>query len=321
MRATLAQYTNDIVAAAAKAGRDVAYTDVTPRDDRWTGLFDMWTSIGHSVDSDQVSTVDSCNYNDTDENWPLVDGYGSLVAAHFADLPVELNCAAERIDWGGPGIRVTTPKGVIEAARVIVTVSTGVLAADAIDFEPGLPDWKRSAIEGLPLGSHNRVGFAFDRDVFGPGQRGGFVVYSDTPETVAFQIRPFDRDHAVGLFGGRFSDWLEHQGPDAMAGYALDKLKGVYGNDIGKHIVKTTCSAWGSDPFVRGAYSSALPGRAGARKDLAATVNGKLFFAGEATSPEFFATCHGAYISGIAAAREVAASLGAPASETRRGVA
>ena len=301
------------IAAAAEAGRDVAYTDVTPREDRWTGLFDMWTSLGHSVDSDQASTVDSCDYNDTAENWPLVDGYGSLVAAHFANVPVELNCPAERVDWGGGEIKVTTPKGMIEAARVMVTVSTGVLAADAIDFEPGLPDWKRAAIEGLPLGSHNRVGFAFDRDVFGPGQRGGFVVYSDTPETVAFQIRPFDRDHAVGLLGGRFSDWLEHQGPDAMAGYAVEKLKGVYGNDIENRIVKTTCSAWGGDPFVRGAYSCALPGRAGARKDLAAAVDGKLFFAGEATSPEFFSTCHGAYLTGVATARDVAASLGAAA--------
>ncbi len=301
----------DLIDAAAAAGRDVACTEVTPREDRWTPMFDMATSMGSSVDTDQVSTVDSTAYNDTDENWPLVDGYGALVAAHFADVPVELNCRAERIDWGGPEIRVTTPKGVIGAARAIVTVSTGVLAAGDIAFEPRLPDWKRAAIEGLPLGSHNRVGFAFDRDVFGPDQRRGFMVYSDTPETVAFQIRPFDRDHAVGLFGGRFSDWLEHQGPDAMAGYALEKLKAVYGNDIAKHIVKTTCSAWGGDPFVRGAYSCALPGRAGARKDLAAAVDGKLYFAGEATSPEFFATCHGAYLTGIATARDVAAARSA----------
>ena len=48
------------VAAAAAAGRDVAISDVTPRDDRWTPMFDLWASILHSADSDQVSTVDSC---------------------------------------------------------------------------------------------------------------------------------------------------------------------------------------------------------------------------------------------------------------------
>ena len=309
------------VAAAAAAGRDVAISDVTPRDDRWKPMFDLWASILHSADSDQVSTVDSCNYNDTDENWPLADGYGSLLAAYFAGVPVALNSRAERIDWGGGEIAVTTPRGMVRAARAIVTVSTGVLGAEDIHFEPRLPDWKLAAIASLPLGSHNRVGIAFDRDVFGPGERGGFMVYKETSESIAFQIRPFDREHAVGLVGGRFGDWLERQGANAMAVYAIAALKGVYGNDIEKRIVKTTCSAWRGDPFVRGAYSSALPGRADARGEMAAAVDGKLFFAGEATSLEFFSTCHGAYLTGHAAANDVAESLGAAALENRSGVA
>ena len=41
---------------------------------------------------------------------------------------------------------------------------------------------------------------------------------------------------------------------------------------------------------------------------LAAPVDGRLFFAGEATSPEFFSTAHGARDSGERAAKEVLAS-------------
>jgi monoamine oxidase len=300
---------HDAIDAAVAAGRDVAYTDVTPREDRWTPMFDMWTSVGSSVDSDQVSTMDSSNYNDTNENWPLVNGYGSLVAAHFAHVPVELNCRAERIDWSGSDITITTPRGDIRAARAMVTVSTGVLAASAIEFAPRLPDWKLAAIEGLPLGSHNRVGFEFDRDVFGAEERGGFTAYNDTPESVVFQVLSFGRNHAVGVYGGRFSAWLEGAGPEAMASHAVENLKEVYGNDIEKHLIKTTTTAWDGDPFVRGAYSSAQPGHAGARAKLAETLDGKLFFAGEATSHEFFSTCHGAYITGAARAREVADTL------------
>ena len=312
----------DLIAQAVAEDRDIAYADVTPRDDFWTPMYDLWASILNAHDVDEISTVGSSYYNDTGENWPLVNGYGSLVEAHFAALPVALNTRAERVHWSGGAISVTTPKGVIEAARAIVTVSTGVLAAEDILFEPRLPDWKLAAIAALPLGSHNRIGIGFDRDVFGPDQRGGFLVYGATPESLSFQIRPFDRDHAVGIVGGRFGKWLERSGPQAMADFAIEKLKGVYGTDIARHVTTTTCSAWDSDPLVRGAYSGTLPGHAGARRaDLAAAVDERLFFAGEATSPEFFATCHGAYISGIAAAREVATSLGAPASETRRGVA
>ncbi|MFQ5939494.1 MAG: FAD-dependent oxidoreductase, partial [Alphaproteobacteria bacterium] len=76
-REAFAERCYEAIKAAADAGRDVAVTEVTAREDRWTPMFDLWTSMYASVDSDQVSTVDSSSYNDTDENWPLVDGYGS----------------------------------------------------------------------------------------------------------------------------------------------------------------------------------------------------------------------------------------------------
>ena len=57
-------------------------------------------------------------------------------------------------------------------------------------------------------------------------------------------------------------------------------------------------------------------GHAGARKKLAEPIDQRLFFAGEATSLEFYATCHGAYLTGIATAHDVAVTLGAD--EARR---
>ena len=62
------------------------------------------------------------------------------------------------------------------------------------------------------------------------------------------------------------------------------------------------------DPLSLGAYSHALPGHAEARAVLAAPVDDRLFFAGEATSPNFFSTAHGARDSGERAAREVIAA-------------
>ena len=64
-------------------------------------------------------------------------------------------------------------------------------------------------------------------------------------------------------------------------------------------------SRWAHDPFARGSYSHALPGHADKRAVLAAPVDGRLFFAGEATSPNFFSTAHGARDSGKRAAAEV----------------
>jgi monoamine oxidase len=46
---------------------------------------------------------------------------------------------------------------------------------------------------------------------------------------------------------------------------------------------------------------------------LAAPVNGRLFFAGEATSPDAFTTARGAYESGVSAAEAASANMVAQA--------
>ena len=41
-------------------------------------------------------------------NWRVAEGYGRVIAAHGAGLPVELACQAERIDRRGKDVRVET---------------------------------------------------------------------------------------------------------------------------------------------------------------------------------------------------------------------
>ncbi len=79
----------------------------------------------------------------------------------------------------------------------------------------------------------------------------------------------------------------------------------LLGNDFRRQLKPLAASRWAHDPFARGSYSHALPGHAGARAVLAAPVDERLFFAGEATSPNFFSTAHGARDSGERAAGEV----------------
>ena len=86
---------------------------------------------------------------------------------------------------------------------------------------------------------------------------------------------------------------------------AIDEIAGLLGNDFRKKLKPLASSRWAHDEFARGSYSHALPGHAGDRAVLAAPVDGRLFFAGEATSPNFFSTAHGALESGFRAARDV----------------
>jgi monoamine oxidase len=115
------------------------------------------------------------------------------------------------------------------------------------------------------------------------------------------------RDCIQAFFGGALARALVDH--DALADYAIDELAALVGTKIRSRIRPLAASTWSHDRFARGSYSYARPGCFGLRADLAAPVDGRLFFAGEATSPGFFSTAHGAHETGLRAAAEVTRSL------------
>src|SRR5262249_6248379 len=108
------------IAAAVARGEGLAGPHCTNLVGRWTRLMAYWFTLGTSRDIDQVSIIDSVAYNDTEENWPLREGYGRLVALWAAGIPVTLNAAAERIRWGKGGVQVETAKGTVKGRRLLI---------------------------------------------------------------------------------------------------------------------------------------------------------------------------------------------------------
>jgi len=126
---------------------------------------------------------------------------------------------------------------------------------------------------------------------------------------MSYQARPFGRPIIQCFFGGEFAAGLEHEGMAAMAAFATDELAALRGNAIRKQLTPLAASSWRGDEFARGSYSYAKPCHADDRAVLAAPVDRRIFFAGEATSLNFFSTVHGAYETGTAAAEAALASL------------
>jgi polyamine oxidase len=70
--------------------------------------------------------------------------------------------------------------------------------------------------------------------------------------------------------------------------------------------VASIITRWRQDPFAFGSYSYLPPGASPAdRAALGAPVDGRLFFAGEATSLDYPATVHGALLSGRSTAADI----------------
>jgi monoamine oxidase len=294
-------------AEALKSGRDVAASLYLEPGNRWNPMIDAVSTYVNGCELDQVSILDMDAYEDTDINWRVRRGYGALVAAYGASCPVALNCAVTLIDHSAKRIRIETARGTMEADKVIVTVPTNLIADEAIRFHPALPA-KVDAARGLPLGLADKVTLALE-DAEALPREGNLRGATMRTAMGTYHIRPFGQPCIEGFFGGRYAQSLEDAGPGALAAAAIDEIVSFLGNDFRRKLKPLAESRWAQDPFARGSYSHALPGHAGDRAVLAAPVDGRLFFAGEATSPEFFTTAHGARDSGERAAAELLAAM------------
>lgn len=305
MRALDAFY--DRLSDAAEIGVDRPAATCLAPGERWNPMIDAISTYVNGCELDEVSILDWDAYEDTDTNWRVRRGYGALVAAYGAPCPVAFNCNVTLIDHAATRIRIETSLGTLTADKVIVTVPTNLIADEAIRFSPALPA-KVDAASGLPLGADDKVTLALeDAEVF-PKEanlRGATM----RTKMGTYHIRPFGQPCIEGFFGGTFARELEAAGDGAIAAHSIDEIAGFLGNDIRRKLRPLRESRWTHDPFARGSYSHAVPGHSGDRAVLAEPVDGRLFFAGEATSPNFFSTAHGARDSGERAAKEVLAAL------------
>lgn len=295
---------------AAQKGKDEPASLSLEPGNRWNPMIDAISTYINGCELKDMSTLDWDAYEDSELNWRVRRGYGALIAAYGAPCPVALNCNVTLIDHSGERVRIETSEGTLTADRVIVTVPTNLIADETIRFSPPLPA-KVDASRGLPLGVNDKVTLALEGAEAFP-REGNLRGATMRIEMGTYHIRPFGQPCIEGFFGGSFARALENAGEGAIAAHSIDEIAGFLGNDIRPKLKPLYESRWGHDPFARGSYSHALPGHAGDRAVLAAPVDGRLFFAGEATSPTFFTTAHGARDSGERAAKEVLAVRGKP---------
>jgi monoamine oxidase len=301
------QRSHEAAKEATKSGRDAPASTCLEPGNRWNPMIDAISTYINGAEVDRVSILDFDAYEDTNLNWRVRRGYGALMTAYGAELPLAFNCVVSLIDHSAKRLRIETSQGTLTADKVIVTVPTNLIADEAIRFHPALPD-KVDAAAKLPLGLADKVVLALeDADQF--PKEANLRAATMRTEMGTYHIRPFGQPCIEGFFGGRFARALEDEGDGAIAAHSIDEIASFLGNDFRRRLKPLRESRWAHDPFARGSYSHALPGHSGKRAVLAAPVDGRLFFAGEATSPHFFSTAHGARDSGERAAEEVLAAL------------
>ena len=312
----LAAAISDAGSAAAAGAPDVSVAEATAAflGTDWYELASALIALSNGRRGEETSSLDCYRFGSLDEttdgaptNFLNPSGMGNFVATFRDGLDIAFNTVVHRIRWGAdPGLRVETTNGTLAARAAIVTASTGVLASGAIGFDPPLPHEVLEAIAGLPLGTVDKVGLAFDRDVFGDIDPNTGVTQDDDTQRATLVLSRFAGQPQANVFvWGDLATELESGGPAALIDHAKRYVAELFGSDAAAAVTNAAVHPWGTDPWARGSYSIALPGRTDAHSVLGTPLDNKIFFAGEAVSELSFGTLHGAYLSGQAAANRV----------------
>ena len=268
----------------------------------WNAALDALSGYINGAPLREMSVIDWQAYEEQAVNidWRVEQGYGALVASHAAWLPVLLGTPVTAIDSTGKRLCIETARGSITANAAIVTVSSNILASGAIAL-PGHDTILHAAAQ-VPLGLADKLFFT----LAGADEVDDNAHLLGNPHsacTGTYTLKPFGRPLVECMLGGEGARAMEKEGLNGAADFAVGELVNLLGSGWRKRLCFVAGSAWGRETYVLGGYSHARPGQHGARAVLRAGVDPRIRFAGEATSDGEFSTAHGAYNSGVAAAK------------------
>jgi monoamine oxidase len=257
---------------------------------------------------------------------------GELTDILAKGLDIQYNTFATKISWSGEKVSVYTkntldidPKrscmachsgsnasllehdNILTADRVVVALPLGMLKNQNVVFEPALPAEKLTAIDSLGIGTMNKVFLKFEENFW--YEDGYFFEYlkEDHSQIIEFfsPVPTGANNVIVAVFAGQQARSIEKMEDAELIEMVMNDLKGMFGQDIPQPLSfkKTT---WHTNPYSLGAYPHLKPGAdLTACSEIAKPLGSKVFFAGDATSKDYMATAHGAYLSGLDAANRI----------------
>ena len=304
---------NRAIAEAARGRNDVSCAQALPKDlGDWRPTVEFVLGpYGATKDLAEISAMDFARWAERDPSAFCRQGFGALLAKLGEGLPVQLSTPATRIDWSGTSrVEVETSRGRLGARYVIVTASTGVLAAGKIRFVPDLPRRQLDAIGRLRLGSADHVVLELEGNPLGLQRDDLVFEKADSLRTAALLANVSGTPLATVTVGGRHGRELAARGEEAMVEFAVDWLTNLYGANVKKAVKRSHATRWNEEPWVLGAFSTASPGGQGARRALMEPLRDRLYFAGEAAHETMWGTVGGAWESGERTAEAVLRKMG-----------
>lgn len=263
---------------------------------------------GFAADTDQLAVravLEGEDFGNPEVIFP--DGYDQLTTTLAQGIEIITSARVTAIDYSSSEVKVTTDNGDYTADYVLVTVPLGVLKKGVIEFTPQLPEEKRTAINAFEMGLLNKVYLHFPSQ-FWDEEMHNMGYLSETKGEFAAWIslaHLSNKPILMAFHSGSKGVALEDYSDGEVSAQAMAVLRNIFGNEIPEPS-DVIVTRWHQDPHSYGSYSYMPPAANNAmRKDLATSVDDRLFFAGEATSTNYPATVHGAFLSGSREAQKI----------------
>ncbi|XP_061112214.1 lysine-specific histone demethylase 2 isoform X2 [Conger conger] len=247
----------------------------------------------------------------------LIQGYSTVLNKLAEGLDIHLNTPVKAIDYSGELVKVTSSNGSQwTAQKVLVTVPLALLQKNKLQFVPPLPERKLKAINSLGAGVIEKIALQFPyrfwdskiqgADCFGhvppgPDKRGLFSVFYDMDPQGK-------RSVLLSVMTGDAVATIKDLGDKQVTSLCMKVLRELFKEQEVPEPVKYFVTHWSKDVWSQMSYSFVKTGGSGEAYDIIAEeVQGKVFFAGEATNRHFPQTVTGAYLSGVREASKIAA--------------
>ena len=303
---------NRAIDDASRGRADPSCASVLPKDlGDWAGTAEF--VLGASAtgkDLKEISVIDKARAQERSAVIACRQGLGTLIAKLGEQVPLSLSTPASRISWSNRDVTVETPAGKIVARAAVITVSSNVLAAGNIRFNPDLPRRHLDAAARLSLGSYDHIALQLPGNPLGLARDEIVIEQSNSTRTALLFANMGSSSLCSIDVAGSFGRDLSAQGEKAMVAFAVEWLTKLFGSDAAAAVKKSSATRWNAEPFVLGAMSAAIPGGQPSRRILSEPI-GCMFLAGEATHETLWGTVDGAWESGERAAEGALRRIGA----------
>ncbi|KAH0582443.1 Polyamine oxidase [Termitomyces sp. J132] len=216
---------------------------------------------------------------------------------------LRLNTLVNYVEWSDSGVKAVFSDGSsISADYAICTFSLGVLKNDDVKFVPDFPDYKTEAIASMTMGTYTKIFLQFPQKFWFDTE---FGLYADS-ERGRYPIwQSLDKEGFLPESGiifvtvtGDFSERIEALSDTEVKEETMSVLRSMYPNITIPEPSDFTFHRWFNDPLYRGSYSNWPPSFVRQHHDNFRADVGRLYFAGEGTSQDYYGYLHGAYFEG-----------------------